>query len=254
MTRRFPDRVSNVGNDLIRVAGSYLHSVTTGGWTACEVCALPIEANYTVCVQCQSHRRSGLPVAERAGFLVYADEPSSQTYRVMRGYKETRTRIAFEPVVQALLAVGLRGHFVCATQLAGTEDYGWAVVPSTRGRTVLVDLVRGLTKAPASEIRVRLVGAEPDRVLSPDSWQIEARTSLPEHVVIIDDSWVSGASAQSLAVTLKQAGVDQVSMLSIARVLSPHWAPNRPFLKGVLPTLRYDWTICPWTRGACPEQ
>jgi hypothetical protein len=75
---------------------------------------------------------------------------------------------------------------------------------------------------------------------------------LPEHVVVIEDAWVSGASAQSLALTLKQAGVAQVSILSVARVLSPKWDPNKPFLKDVLPALPYDWRICPWTRATCP--
>ena len=120
MTRQFPDRVSNVGNDLTRVAGSYLHSVTAGDWTACEVCALPVDG-YSLCPQCLSHRRTGPPVADRAGFLVYAHEPSSQSYRMMRGYKEPRTRDTFESIIQGLLAVGLRGHFTCANKLAGTD-------------------------------------------------------------------------------------------------------------------------------------
>ena len=134
MTRTFPDRVTNVGNDLTRVAGSFLHSVVTGDWAACGFCALPVDG-YSHCPQCLSHSRTGLPLADRAGFLVYADEPSSQTYRMMRGYKEQRTRDTFEPIVEALLAVGLRGHFNCANKLAGTNDSGWTVVPSTRGRT-----------------------------------------------------------------------------------------------------------------------
>lgn len=251
MTRRFSERVSNVGNDLIRVAGSYLHSVTAGDWTACEVCALPVDV-YRLCVQCQNHRRSASPLADRAGFLVYADEPSSQTYRVMRGYKETRTRATFEPIVQALVAVGLRGHFTCANTLAGTDDSGWAVVPSTRSRTVFVDLVRSLTTSPTSEVRVSLVGPRPDRVLNPASWAIGSQLSWPKHVVVIDDAWVSGASSQSLAVRLKQAGVAHVSILSVARVLSPRWEPNKPFLRNTLPTLPYAWTICPWTLGGCP--
>lgn len=251
MTRQFSDRVTDVGNDLIRVAGSYLHSVTTGDWAACEVCALPLDG-FRLCPQCQSHRRADLPLADRTGFLIYADEPISQTYRVMRGYKEPRTRASFEPIVQALLAVGLRGHFACANKLAGKPDSGWAVVPSTKGRTVFVDLVRGLSTSPVSEIGVSLVGPRPDRTLNPSSWAIHPGSPLPAHVVVIEDAWVSGASSQSLAVTLKQAGVSQVSVLSVARVLSPKWDPNKPFLRDVLPTLRYDWKICPWTGGTCP--
>jgi hypothetical protein len=251
VTRTFPDRVTNVGNDLTRVAGSFLHSATTGDWTACGFCALPVDG-YSLCPQCLSHRRTGLPLADRAGSLVYADEPSSQTYRMMRGYKEPRTRDTFEPIVEALLAVGLRGHFTCANKLAGTNDSGWTVVPSTRGRTVFVDLVRSLSTAPDSEIAVSHVGPKPDRVLNPASWAIAAGETLPTHVVVVDDAWVSGASAQSLAVTLKQAGVSEVSILSVARVLSPRWDENKPFVKDVLPTLSYDWTICPWTLGDCP--
>lgn len=251
MTRQFPDRVSNVGNYLTRVAGSYLHSVTVGDGTTCEVCALLVDG-HRLCPQCLSHRRTDLPVADRVGFLVYADEPSSQSYRMMRGYKEPRTRDTFEPIIEALVAVGLRGHFTCANRLAGTEDTGWAVVPSTKGRTVFADLVRSLTTAPQSEIPVSPVGPKPERVLTPASWTIAAGNTPPKHVVVIDDAWVSGASAQSLAVTLKQAGVLDVSILSIARVLSPHWEPNKHFIRDVLSTLTYDWTVCPWTLGPCP--
>ncbi len=251
MTREFPDRVTTVGDYLTQVAGSYLHSVTRGDWQACATCAVPVDG-YDYCVQCQSHRRSEWPIADRAGFLVYADEPSSQTYRLMRGYKEPRTREGFEPIVAALLAVGLRGHFKCAVKLSGLADFGWAIVPSTKGRPVFANLVRSLTIDPASEVPVTFTGPPPDRGLRPQSWSVRAGTNLPSHVVVIDDAWVSGSSSQSLASALKQAGATQVSILTVARVLSPNWAPNRPFLRTVLPTLPYDWTICPWTPGDCP--
>jgi predicted amidophosphoribosyltransferase len=251
MTRSFPDRVTNVGNDLTTMAGSYLRSVTNGPWEACTVCALPVNG-YSLCPQCRDHSRSGLPLADRAGFLVYADEPASQTYRVMRGYKEPRTQTTFAPIVEALLAVGLRGHFACANQLARTEDSGWSVIPSAKGRSAFVELVRGLTRTPEAEIEVSFNGTAPDRRINPAAWRLPAGVDFPKHVVVLDDSWVTGASSQSLAVPLKQAGVEQVSILSLARVLSPDWRPNQPFLKDVLPRLPYDWTICPWTLGDCP--
>lgn len=97
------------------------------------------------------------------------------------------------------------------------------------------------------------VGPRPDRVLNPTSWSIDSGVTLPGHVVVIEDAWVTGASSQSLGATLRHAGVPQVSILSVARVLSPKWTPNTAFLRDVLPSLPYDWTICPWTRTACPE-
>ncbi|MFI5960441.1 hypothetical protein [Cryptosporangium sp. NPDC051539] len=225
--------------------------MTTGDWSACEMCALPVD-DHRLCVQCLTHRRSGLPLADRAGFLVYADEPSSQTYRALRGYKEPRTNSVFEPTVRALLAIGLRAHFTCANMLAGTADSGWAVVPSTKNRTTLTDLVRGLARTPQSEVRARLVGSGPGRALKPGAWGIEPGGRPPSHVVVIDDAWVSGASSQSLAALLKQSGVGQVSILAVGRVLSPQWDPNKAFLTKVLPTIPYDWTVCPWTLAACP--
>lgn len=252
MSREFPGRVSNVGRDLMKIAGSYLHSVTAGDWPACAVCALPIDPAYRLCYQCQQHSASGLPLADRTGFLVYADEPASQTYRMMRGYKESPTRAEFEPIIRGLLAVGLRGHFECALRLSGSQDYGWAVVPSTRGRTVLADIVRGLAVAPECEIPVTFMAPAPKRNLRPEAWSVGLRGFLPRHVVVIDDAWVSGASSQSLALAMKQAGVQEVSILSVARVLSPTWTPNTHFLRSVLPRLPYDWTVCPWTGATCP--
>lgn len=231
--REFPPGVSKVGHNLATVAGSYLRTVTSGDWEACTTCALPVRG-YTHCPQCSTHINTGLALADRTGFLVYADRPNSQAYRMMFGYKQQLLRPQFEPVVRALLAVGLRAHFTCAAKLADTDDSGWAVVPSTKGRSVLAELVRGLSRSPSAEVVASFTGVIPNRTLSPQSWMIAHRAAMPAHVMVIDDSWVTGSSAQSLACSLKQAGVRQVSILSAARVLSPDWEPN----KGVCCTSR----------------
>lgn len=253
MTREFPDRVNSVGRYLTFAAGSYLHTVTKSDWLACTTCALPVDG-YEQCFQCRIHSTSGEPVADRIGLLIYADAPSSQTYRMMRDYKEPRTQPTFEPIVKSLLAVGLGAHFGCAVKLGGltSRSVGWAVVPSTKERSVLADLVRALMTRPASEVRVTFTGTPPDRALRPEAWSIGPHSGVPEHVVVIDDSWVSGSSSQSLAVALKRAGAEQVSILSVARVLSPSWKPNEPFLRNVLPALAFGWKTCPWTFGDCP--
>ena len=107
----------------------------------------------------------------------------------MFGYKESRLRSQFEPTVRALLAVGLGAHFVCANALAGASDSGWAVVPSTKGRTVLAELVRGLSRNPGTEVQAAFTGVPPARGLSGVSWVITPQARMPSHVVVIDDSW-----------------------------------------------------------------
>lgn len=148
--RQFPDGVTKVGEDLTAIAGSYLHTVTAGARQACVTCALPVQG-HTHCPQCDAHIRAGLPIADRTGYLVYADKPNSQAYRMMFHYKQLLRR-QFEPVVRALLAVGLRAHFVCAAKLADADDSGWVVVPSTKGRSVLADCAHRKSPAVLAEI------------------------------------------------------------------------------------------------------
>jgi len=45
---------------------------------------------YTHCPQCSAHINGGLALADRTGYLVYADQPNSQAYRMMFGYKQQR--------------------------------------------------------------------------------------------------------------------------------------------------------------------
>ncbi|WP_431837853.1 hypothetical protein [Cellulomonas sp. Y8] len=72
-----------------------------------------------------------------------------------------------------------------------------------------------------------------------------------EHVIVADDSWVSGRHAQSAA-ALKFAGVRDVSILTVARVLSPGGPPNVDFIRHRLDR-PFDPRVCQWTGGACPE-
>jgi hypothetical protein len=152
----------------------------------------------------------------------------------------------------ALLAIGLRGHHACAERLASGLTSGWAVVPSTRGRMKLHDLVAELSRRPGAEVPVEFVGAETSRQLRPADWRIKATHVLPAHVLLIDDSWVAGAHSQSVAASLKIAGVQEVSIFTVARVLNPGWSPNRDFIRAWFPDVGLDWARCPWTGGTCP--
>lgn len=245
MTKRFPAEVRQVAEDLVAQAGTYLHSVEREINVTCSVCALPV-AGYELCPQCRKHAQSSHPLADRVGSLIYAAEYDSQAYRLVQGYKSDKPGPNHSSLMQALLGVGLRGHQDCLMSVSATTTYGWVTVPSTQGRTALSTIVSRLSKSPGSEVKVRYRGAERTRVLRPDDWDVTT-TNLPEHILVIDDSWVSGAHSQSVAAALKSAGVEQVSIFTVARVLSPEWKPNEAF---TLPP--FDLEKCPWTDGPCP--
>lgn len=64
------------------------------------------------------------------------------------------------------------------------------------------------------------------------------------HVVLVDDTWVTGSHLQSAAAALRQAGAAHVTGLVLARRLRPDWGMNADFVGEQL-TRPYDVTVCP---------
>jgi orotate phosphoribosyltransferase len=61
-------------------------------------------------------------------------------------------------------------------------------------------------------------------------------------VLLIDDTWTTGASAQSAAAVLKQAGARTVAAVVIGRHLNRGWHENDQRLRR-LPR-PFDWSRC----------
>jgi hypothetical protein len=178
VTHQLPPRVVRIGRALQVEAGSYLHSTVLEPGKTCAVCAAPVDG-YEFCIPCRDHRRSGYVLADRVGSLIYAVEPDSQAYRLVRNYKAPRPGLSHEGTMLALLAIGLRGHHSCAEKMANGLRSGWAVVPSTRGRMKLHELVAGLSTRPDAEVPVEFIGAEVGRRLHPVDWRVTATYALP---------------------------------------------------------------------------
>lgn len=67
------------------------------------------------------------------------------------------------------------------------------------------------------------------------------------HILLIDDTWTSGAKMQSAAVTLKDAGAAQVTALAVVRWLRWDWSDHAELLRGL--DRPYDPLHCPVTGG-----
>lgn len=253
MTSGLPQPVRAVADELERSAGSYLQSVVREPSVTCEVCSTPIAREFRICSPCYAHARSGLNLADRVGALVYAIQPDSQTYLLVYNYKTQAAGPSHERQMKALLALGLRGHARCAKTLANAGTSAWCVVPSTKQRSTLHTLVTQLASPGSQQVAVSYAGpAYPDRSLRPDHWTVELNSSPPDHVLVVDDSWVTGSHAQGVASALKAAGVPQVSVFTVANVLDPGWEPNREFIQQRLAKAAFDKSRCPWTGGECP--
>ncbi len=62
-----------------------------------------------------------------------------------------------------------------------------------------------------------------------------------ESVLVIDDTWTTGANAQSAAGALKTTGAGKVGVLTIGRHINPEYADNAARLRA-LPA--FDWDAC----------
>lgn len=255
MTRALPPRVQRVADLVVEQAGGYLRNTIREAGITCVTCAAPVGAGYQRCQPCTLHTLSPHPKANRVASLVYAVEYDSQAYKLVRGYKAENPGPSLPDMMASLLALGLRGHGACDAKLAGSPaDIGWAVVPSTRHRDrpqPLRTLLLGLAK-PGHEVRLEPAdGLVNVRELRPENFRVVTPPPYPPHIILIDDSWVRGGHAQSAASALRRSGVADVSILTVARVLSPGWPPNVDFIRHRL-GMDFDPLICPWTGGACP--
>jgi adenine/guanine phosphoribosyltransferase-like PRPP-binding protein len=72
-----------------------------------------------------------------------------------------------------------------------------------------------------------------------------------QHILVVEDLWVSGTSAASTAGALLDAGAEAIAVVPIARVVeTPYWdQQGHPYTEVLMdPSRKYDIEI--WPRGS----
>lgn len=72
-----------------------------------------------------------------------------------------------------------------------------------------------------------------------------------QHVLVVEDTWVSGDKAQSATLALKAAGAMRVTILCVTRWLRYDWLDHRELIETL--TEPYDAARCPVTGSFCPD-
>ena len=146
--------------------------------------------------------------------------------------------------VLALLLAFLADHGPCVWQRAGMPPPDLlAVVPTGAGRPgphPLLRLVSPYLRLPGCPLALR--PGRQGRDLDLDRFQVLARPA-GASVLLLDDTWVSGASAQSAAAALKLAGARHVAVVVLGRHVNPDDPASAPLLAG-LAAARYDPSAC----------
>ena len=187
----------------------------------CRVCRGPARRGCARCFQCELHAQSapGL-LADAVAPAAYAVK-GSQLARDLWLYKSGRPGSgAAGARLLPLLLVFLHDHGPRVWRQAGMARPSHAcVVPSGRGRDgphPLQALAAPYLALPWLGLRPRPGGDPWARSLDAARFSAGPRVTGAE-VLLLDDTWASGASAQSAALALKRSGARAVAVVVIGR-------------------------------------
>jgi len=212
--------------------------VPAAGPGVCRVCHGPAGHGRPECWCCRS---VGAVLADGPAPMTVAASlfrPGDALHRLLRRYKDAPSVAARRHHVEALAGVldrFLIGHEACLRRRCREWDTV-AVVPSTRGAAggagvrrrglhvpepfeAVLDATRSLAEVP----RLRLAagsGSVGHLRPAPDAFTVDG-VGVGRRVLVLDDTWTTGAHARSAAVAVARAGAEVAGVLVIGRIVDP---------------------------------
>jgi predicted amidophosphoribosyltransferase len=187
----------------------------------CRVCRGPARRSTAHCFQCELHVQCAPgSLADVVLPVVFAPK-GSPVAQFLWQYKASghAAASAGKALLLALLLVFLRDHGACAWRSAGLGcPTHVAVVPTARGRPgehPLRRLIAPYLGLPWAWLSCSNRPDQRERDLDP--LRFRAALVPGARVLLLDDTWTTGASAQSAAMALRRAGARSVTTVVIAR-------------------------------------
>lgn len=203
-------------------------------------------------------------LADRIHILTYARANArphiDQSAHTVRAYKQVPPAPKCLDDMRLMVLAATYLHGACIAQAAGGP---WSAV------TFVPSATRPGPEHPAAELARSVYGnngpenrflLEPGPGIADNSRQVRAdRFTVPgrfrhtiagRHVLIIEDTWVSGTKIQSAAVAVKQAGAASVTGLCVARWCRSDWSDHQRLLDSCVDP--YNAALCPVTGAECP--
>jgi predicted amidophosphoribosyltransferase len=235
--------------ELSAIYGNFMLSPRPGTGV-CETCFNLIDG-YSRCYAC-AHGELWLDAVAPISYSIGRE----QLHHALASYKRLRGEVArrLRAELAAVLWRHLSGHERCLAQAAQVPGFALvATVPSGAAerdhdhplREIVGELV-GHTRGRHERLLVRSGEAASPRRF--DRHRFAATRALRgEPVLLIDDTWTTGASAQSAAAALKIAGAGAVAAVVIGRHVNRDWHENDRHLRAL--TVPFDWSRC----ALCPR-
>ena len=198
----------------------FLRNPLPPGPGVCRVCRCAARDPYDVCYPCRIHREASRLTADAVVPIAYALKGAQHAHH-LASYKFDPPSFGARTALQALGVLFLGTHRSCLERVAGGQLTHAVVVPSTRGRSgvhPLQALLGPSTSLPFLDARVRVEYPRDDRTFHGDRFAVP--TLRDARVLLLDDTWTTGARAQSLSHTLKASGARSVVIVVLGRHLN----------------------------------
>jgi hypothetical protein len=211
----------------------------------CRIC-FNFTNDYSECYAC-AHNETWADAVAPISYSV----AGGRLHHALAAYKRNGGEIADRLTLDlaAVLWRHLVTHERCVALAAGVERFEFVTaVPSGDRvrdahhplRTIVGDLVEP-TRTRHQRVLGRAATKVPSRTFDPAKFHAHRRLH-GESVLLIDDTWTTGASVQSAAAALKAAGAGRVAAVVIGRHLNRAWHHNERRLRAIAQP--FDWSRC----------
>jgi predicted amidophosphoribosyltransferase len=215
------------------------------GPDVCRTC-FNFTAGYDRCYAC-AHGDQSLDAVIPISYSVARE----QLHHALASYKRLDGDVArsLGAILAAILWRFLTEHEACLAQAAQTESFDMTTtVPSgDRCRDErhplrhLVGELVGPTRGRYRHLLRRTDAETPPRTFDPAKFGTATQLR-GQSILLIDDTWTTGATAQSAAAALKQAGAGRVAAVVIGRHLNRDWHENDRRIRGI--ARPFNWDEC----------
>ena len=211
----------------------------------CSIC-LTFTQGYGTCYPCRHQARftdAVLPISYSVHF--------GQLHTALQQYKRA-VQTAARPLQLQLAAVlwrFLAAHEQCLAGAAGVDRFELvATVPSSEQRRDETHPLRRIvgeivepTRGRYRRLLMRSGTPVPDRTVDPGKYS-PTEDLAGENILLIDDTWTTGADVQSAAGALKTAGADRIGVVVLGRHIHEDYQDNAERRKAL--SRPFDWETC----------